>query len=104
MTLMIIMKYYNEPTNSCFKPVVSRVGSLQNNDALSLPLAENCGLHDHHVRPLHAGQMSLPVLRPASHDRDTASSHCAAAAATAATTAAHGTPGKDSRPAGAAAG
>jgi len=32
-------------------------------------LPENGGLHDDHVRSLHAGQVPLPVLRPASHGR-----------------------------------
>lgn len=42
---------------------------------LSFPLlnpishSENGGLHDDHVCSLHVGQVSLPVLRFASHDR-----------------------------------
>lgn len=90
-----------------FKTVMSVIlaRTLRHDDVLFLPLAENCGLHDHHVRPLHAGQMPLPVLRPASHGRGSGGSHHAATATTAAATAAaHGPPGEDGRPAGAAAG
>lgn len=57
----------------------------------TLSLPENRGLHDHHVGTVHPGQMSLPVLRPPSHDWGTIRPNISATAAT--TSNAH--PGED---------
>lgn len=56
--------------------------------------AENGGLHDDDVRALHAGQMPVPVLRPASHGRGPGSPSPSASASAAAPT----RPGEDARP------
>lgn len=63
---------------------------------LSFPVpspSENGGLHDNYVCTVHAGQMPLPVLRPASHGRGPCGTHTPAASAT---TTSH--PGEDLRP------
>jgi len=58
---------------------------------------ENGGLHDDHVGALHAGQVSLPVLRPSQHGRPTGRPRSSPTSSPSATR-------QDLRPPGAAAG